>query len=348
MEAIVLDKSFHALKIIDNYISFIWTERYTECGDFELSAEPNLSNIDALRIGHYLRIRESSQIMVIEKVELTTNIEQGSTFLVSGRSLESILARRIIWDPVVVSGGLNDIVKMLVVTNCITPNNANRKINNFHYRDSTDSSITGYQISRELNNRENLLQTITDMCKEADVGIFMSSDSAMNFELYLKRGLDHTYNQSERTYVVFSPVFENLRDTQFVNDTKDGGNCALVLGQGDEGNRAKIAINDSISGLERRELLIDAGSFKKELSNYHDLITQYGVNELRKKEYPYVYEGEAVQNERQKYGKHFFMGDVVQVENEYGLKFQARITEYVRSSDESGYTEYPTFTYVGG
>ena len=36
MEGRFLNKNFMALKMIDRFISFIWTDRYSRCGDFDL------------------------------------------------------------------------------------------------------------------------------------------------------------------------------------------------------------------------------------------------------------------------------------------------------------------------
>jgi len=47
-----------------------------------------------------------------------------------------------------------------------------------------------------------------------------------------------------------------------------------------------------------------------------------------------------------KYGEDFFMGDIVQVENEYDVKGTARVIELIRSQDENGYSEYPTFDEI--
>ena len=46
-----------------------------------------------------------------------------------------------------------------------------------------------------------------------------------------------------------------------------------------------------------------------------------------------------------KYGKDYFLGDIVTVRNEYGIETSARITEVIESFDENGYTLIPTFEY---
>ena len=36
MEAMILDTNFQGIYIVDSFESFIWTDRFSECGDFEL------------------------------------------------------------------------------------------------------------------------------------------------------------------------------------------------------------------------------------------------------------------------------------------------------------------------
>ena len=47
-----------------------------------------------------------------------------------------------------------------------------------------------------------------------------------------------------------------------------------------------------------------------------------------------------------KYGEDFFIGDIVQIANEYGNEETAYISELVISQDEEGFSIYPTFKMV--
>ena len=46
------------------------------------------------------------------------------------------------------------------------------------------------------------------------------------------------------------------------------------------------------------------------------------------------------------YGKDFFIGDVVQISNEYGIEGSARVMEFIKSDDASGSKAYPTFQAI--
>lgn len=82
---------------IESFYSLIWTDRYNEAGEFELKIAATKENINILHEDYYLLYSMSEHAMVIEKIELITNAESGDYLLVSGRSLESILDRRIVY-----------------------------------------------------------------------------------------------------------------------------------------------------------------------------------------------------------------------------------------------------------
>lgn len=42
----------------------------------------------------------------------------------------------------------------------------------------------------------------------------------------------------------------------------------------------------------------------------------------------------------------FFLGDMVQIVNEYGIEGKARVTEFIRSQSKEGLDSYPTFVTV--
>ena len=47
-----------------------------------------------------------------------------------------------------------------------------------------------------------------------------------------------------------------------------------------------------------------------------------------------------------KYGEDFFIGDIVQIANEYGHEGRAYISELVISQNEDGVSIYPTFQTI--
>ena len=128
MELIVLDTSLKMLSVLDTFESLIWTERYSAYGDFEVYTSINDSVLEILKDDYYLWLKESDQTMIVEDRKIESDAENGNHFTVTGRSLESILERRIIWKQTILSGNFQNGIKKLLDENIINPSDASRKV----------------------------------------------------------------------------------------------------------------------------------------------------------------------------------------------------------------------------
>lgn len=95
MNIYIKDTSFNITCIIDTYKSFIWTERYNEAGDFELYIPASTSNLNNIKLDYYVYIEDSTKTMIVECIETKTD-DEGDFLIISGRSLESLLDRRVV------------------------------------------------------------------------------------------------------------------------------------------------------------------------------------------------------------------------------------------------------------
>ena len=125
-----MNKSLITIGVIDTYDSVIWTKRCFSTGDFELYLPATPKNITLLQVGNYIYRSDDDTVMIIEKVQITTDYENGNYLTVSGRSLESILARRIIWKQTFYTGRFEDLIYKILNENAVNPTDTNRKISN--------------------------------------------------------------------------------------------------------------------------------------------------------------------------------------------------------------------------
>lgn len=91
----VLDESMIIQHICEDYKSVVWTERFHGFGDFKLVVPGTLENLRTYQLDYYLYTKGTNKLMIIEQVELNTEYGKESLLTVSGRSLESILDRRV-------------------------------------------------------------------------------------------------------------------------------------------------------------------------------------------------------------------------------------------------------------
>lgn len=83
-------------------------------------------------------------------------------------------------------------------------------------------------------------------------------------------------------------------------------------------------------------------------SKLRSKMVEYGENALSETYITKTFEGEIEAVKQYIYGVDFFIGDVVQVRNQYGKEASSRITEVIRSHDANGYSLSPTFTTLIG
>lgn len=351
MELLILDKNFNSSETLDIFESLIWTDRYFECGDFELYVPASEKLLNILPPGYYVYLRESEHLMIVEDREITTDAEEGAHLKITGRSLESILERRIIWNQTTLSGSLQDGIKKLLDENIISPVDESRKISNFVFEASTDERITSLTIDAQYFG-ENLYDTIVDICKSENVGFkVVLNETTLVFSLYM--GEDRSYNQEANPYVVFSPSFDNLINSNYLDSQKTLKTDALVAGEGEGSNRRTVSISsteEKKTGLDRRELFIEASGVSSmvngesiSVSEYNNQLMQKGYEELSKNKETISFEGEIESGVTYTYGEDYRLGDIIQIVNEFGLQGSSRITELIRSQNDTGIEFYPTF-----
>lgn len=352
MELLILDKNFVSSDTLDVFESLIWTDRYAEYGDFELYMPANKKTLDMLPSGYYLYLKESEHMMIIEDFELDTDVDEGVHLKVTGRSLESILDRRIVWGLTTLTGSLQNGIKKLLDENIISPSDASRKIPNFVFRASTDERITALNIDAQYFG-ENLYDVIVDICKSENIGFKVVLEGS-NFVFSLYMGQDRSYSQDVNPYVVFSPGFDNLMNSNYIESEKTLKTITLVAGEGEGSNRKTVSVASTEggkSGLERRELFTDAAGVSSSVDGgtltdeeYNSQLTQKGYEELSKNKKTTSFEGEVDSGITYIYSEDYYLGDIVQIANEFGREKRSQITEFVRSQDDTGLEYYPTFS----
>lgn len=353
MDIYVINTDFQIVGIIDEYSSLIWTTRYFTHGDFELYLPASEKAIDLLQENYYLcRAQDITQdggkstyknVMIIETIQVQTDVEASNHLIITGRCLKSILKRRIVWQQTNLNGKVELSIRRLVMENVINPTIAARKISNLVLGDvaglseTTEMQVTG----------DNLGETIDKMCTTYGYGYDIIVVNG-NFVFYLYEGVDRSYNQTKNPYVVFSNQFENLLKTDYSFDTQNYKNVALVAGEG-EGLERKTQAIGTATGLMRYETYVDArdlstneGEYTE--AEYNNMMTTRGQESLAESPVVESFSGETETRLTYTLNKDYFLGDIVQVQNEYGISATPRILEIIESDDENGSSIIPTFS----
>jgi hypothetical protein len=342
-ELLVLNPNLETIKNIDTLKSLIWTDRYYGAGDFEIYTPVNLELMSFLQQDYYLWRKGSEHLMMIESMEIECDIEEGDHLIVTGRSLEFILDRRIVWEQTILTGNFQDAVQKLLNENVIAPDIMDRKISNFIFEPSTDPNILSLTVDAQIERGTNLYEAVLVLCFERGVGFKITlSDDKFIFKLY--KGEDRSYDQFDNPYVVFSSNFENLMNSNYIETKTNLRTVTLIDGE------EKSTVVGGESGLSRREMYTDAKSIYRTVDGvtltdeeYLAQLEQRGSEVLSEHSFSTSFDGELDSATTYKYGEDFFLGDLVQVVNEYGIEAKTRVVEMIYSQDLSGLKEYPTF-----
>lgn len=353
MDLFILDTNFDAVSVIDSYESLIWTGRYNEYGDFELYTPVRSELLKTIKQDYYLWTRDSDNVMIVEKIHIQSDAENGDHITVSGRSLESILTRRIIWGRLNITGNLQNGIKKLLDACIINPSDDDRKISNFIFEYSTDPVITGLTVTAQYTG-DNLYDVISKLCSEHGIGFRITLNDNKQFVFKLYAGSNRSYDQNTYPYVIFSPNFENLLNSNYMESKTALKNSVLIAGEGEDNERKFASIDKGDKGVNRRELFVDARDISSDLGDgvsmpndeYADLLKQRGNEKLTENEDVVSFEAQVDAYAMFKYGEDFFIGDIVQITNEFGHEATARICELVISENKEGIDVYPTFKVI--
>jgi len=359
----VYNTSFTLIAIVDKYSSLIWSDRYSDCGDFELTLPYESKWNSVFKKDYLCKIDFSDHWCFIEKIEISKDEESAATMIISGRSVESILERRIVigkkefgTDEKEVN--MQDSIKTLMNENFISPSNSKRKISNFTFSESTDTAITSLKFAESYEG-DDILNIVTGICEDKHIGFKVLVNSSNKFVFSFYAGKDRTKNSNSSDYVIFSPYYDNLVTSNYFSSSEEYRNVMVV--QEEEEKYITVWVDDTEpSGLSRKEvyesdsemddieLTTEEEQQKISKKNKDRDRIKYKAKKKLKRDYRIKtgFEGDIIPEKMYKYRTNFNPGDKVQFQDVYGNSERVWISEVVISMDENGLIILPTFEEI--
>ena len=358
IEITVLNSDLEPIGVLDKYSSFIWTDRYNDAGEFELCLPITAKYAQSIKKDMYLRIPNSNRTMVVESIKIETDNEEGNTLNITGRSIESILDRRIVWSQTNVNGSVQNAIHSIINDAFISPKDLRRRIDNFVFHVSTDSKVTSVNYAKAAQYMgDSIFDVVKKVCQAYHLGFKMEFVDG-NFVFSLYAGADRSYNQTDNSYVVFSPGHDNLLNSNYLESIKNYKNVLRIAGEGEGATQTFITHylefdDDHASekiGLSRREIYVDCHDVSSvtssntvmDVQQYTNTLVQKGVEKMVDLVPETAFEGEIDATIMYKYGIDYEVGDICEIRNEYGMNDAVRITEVVQTWEADGYTCIPT------
>jgi hypothetical protein len=213
-----------------------------------------------------------------------------------------------------------------------------------------------------------LYDGISKIATDEGVGISLYLESAnpvtgysLKFSTY--RGVDHsTGGAGELVRLV--PDMDSIQDLKELRSIKTFKNVVYVYYQGVLSKHLLDPTAPEPEGFDRRVLVTDAagepvghkttsyyggfgyGQVVVDASDIAAFRAQNAKDALANHNYIRAIDGQSSPASDYKFGVHYGLGDVIELEGLTGLISKARVTEYIRSQDKTGEKEYPTISVI--
>ena len=378
MNIYTLNRKFLRQDIIDGFNSVIWTERYYGDSEVELVVPATTAMIQKLVPGTFLALDGSDEVMILE----TYNIEAGN-LKVTGLSLLPWLNNRFIrtspkhddqyW---YISGMPPGQVLWYIVNNmCVAGSPYLNGTINTGIVNPQQLAIPGL-ILKDFDKAGGnisvgvpygpIYDALREIATTYEVGMQITLDSASDtaytlaFRTY--RGLDRTSGQTLYPPVRFSPQLDSLTDIKELQSIAALKTLVYAFASNNpvDANDVPLATTPGVSalsgtqytGFDLRALLVFSSDITTDMvggsaANLLAVLNSRAKDELNNNRFEKAVDGEIVPANQFRYGVHYNLGDVIEVQGNSEIISTSRVTEYIRSQDEAGERAYPTVAMLG-
>ena len=329
--------------LIENYKSLIWNEKYADVGNFELIIAPNHPLALDLVPGTMLASTESQRLVIIRKVERTTDPDGATLLKITGQTMESLLGDRVIFqgfepEPLTYSGPLGDIIKRLAAR-ALGSNayDAADRIKNIRVLDNTTDNES---MTVEVKTGS-FLETLKSLCAIKRFGFIFRPNSDDGYTFTIEQ-------MTVRRNIKFSTLDGTLRSPRYVIDESDYKNVAYVTSKDHSALwivSRKVSLN--VSGFDRRVLYVEASDVDpanySSTSELRKVLHARGQSALSEHQRIIYVDGDISEDDRYTYFDDYYLGDLVEFTGFMNTTNDAQIVEYTWVSDERGIRSYPTY-----
>jgi hypothetical protein len=371
MDLYTLTPDFLIKYKIERYSSLIWTERYSSAGDFSLVVPPTPQVVSILHPGCYLALRGRREIMVVESQSFDSGL-----LTVSGYSLVKFLNQRLSWfknpdydhtdasSPLFADYATDDQTHgefiSDVVNKCVIDPPAfdspyddislDWSHDKFAHLSLAHIDRVGYRGNLTFPNASQLYDGIEQLATEGHVGIslylaqadFDTKDYVLRFSTY--HGRDHTSDQELFPTIRFTPKTESMSNPKELRSNSEFKNVCYVSYKNKITVHYSKYVDSPPVDFSRRVIYVAAPDRKMPADKVPTFLKRVAAQAFRKHLHTHVIDGQVLGYLTEfKYPVDYYLGDIVEIEGQSGMIIKARISEYVRSQDQYGVKEYPTF-----
>lgn len=267
MQVYILDPDYNILGMIDEAESVLWNPKYNDVGECEIYIPCTEEYLSMLRRGHYVYRFDDDMFCKIERLEITTDVENGDYIIATAKDICNILAGRIVRWQIVFSGTFGEFIQKVLNDNVINPAQSQRAISHFTF---DSSNIAEFSEKVEVSAfTDDLLQLVLAACKTYSIGFrvsFNMETRKLVFRLY--RGKNKASVTGEE-YVEFSPAFANILTSNYAEEDSNYKNVVYVGYKGEDEQTHLLSLfkgNAEPQGEARREIYVDGTNTSRDIT----------------------------------------------------------------------------------
>lgn len=345
----VCNEKFERLGYIGNFSYLLWRKKYGPGSEAELHVDVTPKNIELLKKGNIIFRQDDDEAMYIyyRQFDDSNGVDQ---LVIKCFSLTRWTDRRILWKQYDYNHTPEVIMRQLIEDTMINTFDRARKIPNLELGQLKN---IGQAIQRQFSYKQ-VYEICENLCTTYDIGMRCLFDGrTLKYDFY--EGTDRTINQSLNPRIILSKNRSNLLKRTYEDADNDFKNTVLIAGAGEGTERKTATIGTSNSGLNRRELFIDA----REISDTRDVDGEQVLipddeymnlliakGEEKKAEYTEFIGFDCeldVTKENTKYNEDFFLGDLVTIkDDDLGILMNSRVMQADEVFQEDGKSIYVT------
>jgi hypothetical protein len=377
MELYTLNRNFIKQNAIDGFKSVIWTERYMGDSEVELVVPATLEMFQKIPVGTFFSIDSSDEVMILE----TMNIEKGEMKF-KGISLLSWMDNRFVrtsskhedqyWN--IDNQKPGQVLWTILYNMCCSGSPYLNGTINTGISSPSKFVIPGLGL-KSYDTTLSVVPSIAvpygpvykamkDIATTYQLGMQITLESvtdvafSLGFRSYM--GLDRTSSQTTNAQVRFSPQMDSFTDIKELQSIKDFKTIAYTFATGLKVDPPATplttvpgvsSVPGTYTGFDLRASQIFSTDITTDMvggsqSKVVDMLNSRAKDEIVKNKFIKSVDGEIVPESQLKYGIHYNLGDIIEVQGNTGVIQPARITEYIKSQDQSGEKSYPTVSII--
>lgn len=346
----IWDNNFNILGVIDTIETLEIKKCLSKAGTFTLTVPLTLESVSLLKVGNLItasnNIRPGYTLepYVITYKQLSINSKGVEQLEIQGKSLFIWFNQRVLTQNYNMTDTIPNIIKTILMNECINPRNPNRIIPNLNF--TTLTEITNKTTFLPQSQYSTVSSSITSILQSQYIGIQILMSPYQNayiIELFV--GKDYSLGNTEgNTPIIFSSDLNNIMGESFTHSIVNFSNVAYVYGTVD--NKAELIItgDTETKGLNRVEIGVDGSDptlngeqFNLTSSNYQAIMTAAGEQTLANSEITRNFAGKLNMHTDLKYRLNFNVGDTIScINKEWSLNEDLIITEVTEQFSVQG------------